>query len=206
MEINFYFQIIVIIVSIVFHELSHGYVAYFLGDPTAKYAGRLTLNPLKHLEVFGSVLVPVLTYALGGVVFGWAKPVPYNPYNIKNKYGEVLIAIAGPISNFLIALVFALYFRSMGIDAIYEPAGQLALLIVLVNVTLGIFNLIPIPPLDGFKVFTGLLPYNFRYIKEYIEKNIILFIIIFIFGFSFIMDPAVGFLFKILTGVAIGGF
>lgn len=87
MEINFYFQIAVIIVSIVFHELAHGYTAYFLGDPTAKYEGRLTLNPLKHLEIFGSILVPFITYALGGVVFGWAKPVPYNPYNIKNKYG-----------------------------------------------------------------------------------------------------------------------
>jgi Zn-dependent protease len=201
MEINFYFQIAVIIVSIVFHELAHGYTAYFLGDPTAKYEGRLTLNPLKHLEIFGSILVPIITYSLGGVVFGWAKPVPYNPYNIKNKYGEVMVAVAGPLSNFLIAFVFAMYFRSLDASALLAPNGQLALLIVMVNVTLGIFNMIPIPPLDGFKVFTGLLPYNFRYIKEYIEKNILLFIIIFIFGFSFIMDPAVTWIFRVMTGV-----
>lgn len=201
MEINFYFQIAVIIVSIVFHELSHGYVAYFLGDPTAKYAGRLTLNPIKHLELFGSVIVPILTYTLGGVVFGWAKPVPYNPYNIKNKYGEVLVAIAGPISNFLIAFVFAMYFRSLASPET-SPSGQLALLIIIVNVTLGVFNMMPIPPLDGFKVFTGLLPYNLRYIKEYIEKNMLLFIIIFIFTFSFILDPIVFWIFKLFTGVS----
>ncbi len=204
MEINFYFQIAVIIVSIVFHELAHGYTAYFLGDPTAKYEGRLTLNPLKHLEIFGSILVPFITYALGGVVFGWAKPVPYNPYNIKNKYGEVMVAAAGPLSNFLIAFVFAMYFRSLGADAVSSASANLALLIVLVNITLGIFNMIPIPPLDGFKVFTGLLPYNFRYIKEYIEKNILLFIIIFIFGFSFIMNPAVSWIFRVMTGVGGG--
>lgn len=204
MEINFYFQIAVIIVSIIFHELAHGYTAYFLGDPTAKYEGRLTLNPLKHLEIFGSILVPFITYALGGVVFGWAKPVPYNPYNIKNKYGEVMVAAAGPISNFLIAFVFAMYFRTLGAGAVMTPEGSLSLLIVMVNVTLGIFNLIPIPPLDGFKVFTGLLPYNFRYIKEYIEKNILLFIIIFIFGFSFVMDPAVTWVFRMMTGIGGG--
>jgi Zn-dependent protease len=199
MEINFYFQIAVIIVSIVFHELSHGYVAYFLGDPTAKYAGRLTLNPLKHLEVLGSILVPMITYSLGGVVFGWAKPVPYNPYNIKNKYGEVLVAIAGPISNFLIAFVFAMYFRSLLSPD--SPNGQLALLIIMVNITLGVFNMMPIPPLDGFKVFTGLLPYNLRYVKDYIEKHMLIFIIVFIFGFSFILDPVVFWMFKLLTGI-----
>jgi len=201
MEINFYFQIAVIIVSIIFHELSHGYTAYFLGDPTAKYAGRLTLNPVKHLEVFGSILVPIITYSLGGVVFGWAKPVPYNPYNIKNKYGEVIVAIAGPLSNFLIAFVFAMYFRTLGAAEMFSPNGQLALLIIMVNITLGVFNMIPIPPLDGFKVFTGILPRNFGYIKEYIEKHIFVFIIIFIFGFSFIMDPIVSLMFRLMTGI-----
>lgn len=201
MEINFYFQIAVIIVSIVFHELAHGYTAYFLGDHTAKYAGRLTLNPIRHLEIFGSILVPMLTYAMGGVVFGWAKPVPYNPYNIKNRYGEVIVAAAGPLSNILIALVFALYFRFLGSGATITPEGSLALLIVMVNITLAVFNLIPIPPLDGFKIFTGVLPYNLRYIKEYIEKNILIFILLFIFGFSFLMDPVVAFVFKLMTGV-----
>lgn len=201
MEINFYFQIAVIIVSIVFHELAHGYTAYFLGDHTAKYAGRLTLNPIRHLEIFGSILVPMLTYAMGGVVFGWAKPVQYNPYNIKNRYGEVIVAAAGPLSNILIALVFALYFRFLGSGATITPEGSLALLIVMVNITLAVFNLIPIPPLDGFKVFTGVLPYNLRYIKEYIEKNILIFILLFIFGFSFLMDPVVAFVFKLMTGV-----
>ena len=202
MEINFIFQIAVIIVSIVFHEVSHGYAAYFLGDPTAKYEGRLTLNPLKHLELFGSIIVPILTYLMGGIVFGWAKPVPYKPYNLKiPKYGEVIVALAGPVSNLLIAGVFALYFRSLGALALDTPSGHLALLIITVNITLAVFNMMPIPPLDGYKVFGGLLPYRLRYIKDFIEKNMLLFVVIFIFTFSMILDPMVFWLIKLFTGV-----
>jgi Zn-dependent protease len=204
MEINFIFQLAIIIVSIVFHELSHGYAAYFLGDPTAKYEGRLTLNPLKHLEWFGSVIVPILTYMLGGVVFGWAKPVPYNPYNLKIKrYGEMIVAIAGPLANLLIALVFSIYIRSLGAAAIVSPAGKISILIVLVNLTLATFNMIPIPPLDGFKVFWGLLPYRMARLRTLIEKNMLVFLIIFLLTFSIILDPIVAFLFHLFTGITI---
>jgi Zn-dependent protease len=202
MEINFYVQIAVIIISIVFHELSHGYAAYFLGDPTAKYAGRLTLNPLKHIEIFGSIIVPIITALMpGGIVFGWAKPVPYNPYNLKGRYGEVIVAIAGPMSNVLIAIVFALYFRTLGSAEILVPNGQLALLIVMVNITLAVFNMMPVPPLDGFKVFTGILPLRFRYVKDWIEKNMLLFVLIFIFSLSIVLDPIVLWLFKMFVGI-----
>jgi Zn-dependent protease len=202
MEINFYIQIAVIIISIVFHELSHGYAAYFLGDPTAKYAGRLTLNPIKHIEIFGSIIVPIITALMpGGIVFGWAKPVPYNPYNLKGRYGEVIVAIAGPLSNILIAIVFALYFRTLGAAEILAPNGQLALLIVMVNITLAVFNMMPVPPLDGFKVFTGVLPLRFRYVKDWIEKNMLLFVLIFIFSLSIVLDPIVFWLFKIFVGI-----
>ena len=204
MEINFVFQLAIIIVSIVFHELSHGYAAYFLGDPTAKYAGRLTLNPLKHLEWFGSLIVPLLTYMLGGVVFGWAKPVPYNPYNLKIKrYGEMIVAFAGPLSNLLIALVFSLYIRVLGEGLATSPAGHIAVLIVLVNLTLAAFNMIPIPPLDGFKVFWGLLPYRFNRLREFIERHMLVFLIVFLLTFSVILNPMVSFLFKLFTGIEI---
>jgi len=202
-EIGFIFQIVIIVVSIVFHELSHGYAAYFLGDPTAKYAGRLTLNPFKHLEIFGSFIVPLLTFAFGGIVFGWAKPVPYNPYNLRaKKYGEVIVALAGPVSNLLIATVFALYIRSIGGDIGSSPAGQLAVLIVLVNLTLAIFNLIPIPPLDGSKILWGLLPYRWHPVKDFIERNMIAFIIVVILTISFILNPIVSTLFSLLTGIS----
>lgn len=202
MEINFIFQLVIIMVSIVFHELSHGYAAYFLGDPTAKYAGRLTLNPIKHLEIFGSVIVPILSYMLGGIVFGWAKPVPYNPYNLRMKrYGEVVVALAGPASNLLIAGFFALYFRLANLSL--EAGGQatLVILIVIVNITLAIFNLMPIPPLDGFKILWGIVPYRFHFIKEFIERNMLVFLLLFIIFFSYLIDPIIFWIFKLLTGL-----
>src|SRR4051812_387507 len=100
------FTILIIIMSVVIHEVSHGYAAYLQGDPTAKLEGRLTLNPIVHMDLFGSVIVPIIT-TLGGFTFGWAKPVPYNPYNLKNqRSGEFFVAVAGPVSNLLVALVF----------------------------------------------------------------------------------------------------
>lgn len=210
-QIGFIFQIVIIIVSIVFHELSHGYAAYFLGDPTAKYEGRLTLNPLKHMELFGSVIMPILTFWLSGMVFGWAKPVPYNPYNLHpEKYGlpqrsgELIVALAGPFANFLIAVVFSLYIRTLGAAAVSTPAGNIAILIVLVNVTLGIFNLIPIPPLDGSKILWGLLPYRFSNVKAAMERHALAFVVIAIIAALFILDPVISWVFGHLTGVTLG--
>src|SRR6185369_136655 len=112
MTTDFIFSIIILIFSVIIHEVSHGYAAYMQGDNTAKYAGRLTLNPLKHLEWFGSFFLPVISYFLGGFIIGWAKPVPFNPYNLRNhRWGEALVAVAGPAANILIALIFGLSIR-----------------------------------------------------------------------------------------------
>jgi Zn-dependent protease len=150
------FLYIVIVISAVFHEYSHGWMANHLGDPTAKYAGRLTLNPLKHLDPIGTVILPLfLLFFLGGFI-GWAKPVPYNPFNLRDqKYGSAKVGIAGPGSNFLIALIFGLVLR------FFPPAGFLYLAftwIIYINIFLGLFNLIPIPPLDGSKLLMDFFP------------------------------------------------
>jgi len=156
------FVIAVIMFSAVIHEVMHGVAADKLGDPTARYAGRLTLNPLKHLDPFGSVLLPViLALTNSPILFGWAKPVPYNPYNLTGspRYGEAIVAGAGPASNFAIALIAALVIRA---NILPTELNSIVFIIVLVNIMLGIFNLIPIPPLDGSKVLTAILPLGLR--------------------------------------------
>src|SRR3990167_11543260 len=119
MAIDVIFQIAVLIMSVVIHEVSHGYVANSLGDPTARLEGRLSLNPIRHLDPFGSILVPIVT-SLSGFTFGWAKPVPYNPYNLRNgRRGEVMVALAGPLSNIIIALFFYCSFRLLPREILY---------------------------------------------------------------------------------------
>lgn len=152
--------IAVLVMSIVLHEVAHGYAANWLGDPTAHLAGRLTVNPMKHIDPLGSVIIPAMLYLSGTeFMFGWAKPVPYNPYNLKNqKWGEAFVAFAGPGTNFLLALIFAVVVSvrdSLGLDASFV---DLASYIVFINVFLGMFNLIPFPPLDGSKVIEPFLP------------------------------------------------
>mgnify|MGYP005839538953 CR=1 FL=1 len=156
---EFIFVIVVLILSIVIHELAHGYAALAQGDPTAKYAGRLTMNPIKHLDLMGSFIVPFLLYILSvGVILGWAKPVPYNPYNLRNqRWGETLVSVAGPASNLVVALIFGLLIR-FGSGFLSQDATLLAGLIVIINIVIAIFNLIPIPPLDGSKILFDILP------------------------------------------------
>lgn len=155
------FTIVVLIFSIILHEVAHGYAAQSLGDPTAKLAGRLTLNPISHIDPVGSVLIPallVLTHA--GVMFGWAKPVPYNPYNLKNqRWGEAIVGAAGVLTNLGVAVLFAVITRVAVANGMTEFAS-LAAVVVLVNLSLGLFNLIPIPPIDGYTVLRGVLPYK----------------------------------------------
>lgn len=158
MTVETIFQIAILIFSVIVHEVSHGVAAYALGDMTAKRAGRLTLNPLPHIDPMGSIILPglmVLTHS--PILFGWAKPVPYNPYNFQKggRYGEALVAFAGPGSNFALALIFGLVIR---FGFVPEAALTLAFVAVYTNILLGIFNLIPIPPLDGSKVLAGILP------------------------------------------------
>lgn len=152
-----------VLAAITVHEVSHGYVAYLLGDPTAKNAGRLTLNPLKHLDPLGTLAL-VLTRMIG-----WAKPVPVDPrYFADPKRGMMLVSVAGPASNFAMALVFALLYHALifswGImggqssSAVFTPLVLMCQAGVVINLALGIFNLLPIPPLDGSKILAGLLP------------------------------------------------
>ena len=195
------FEIIVLIFSIIIHEISHGYVAELLGDPTARLQGRLTLNPLKHIDPVGSILVPLVTFFTAGFAFGWAKPVPFNPYNLKNRRsGELLIALAGPFSNFLIAFVFGMIIRfGLGTSQVFF---QLCAYIVLINLSLGVFNLIPFPPLDGSKIIFVFFPQNPRWmqIRRNIEQySIFLLLILVIFLWSYI-TPIIPALFVIFTG------
>src|SRR3989344_5802398 len=155
MNLDFVFSIAILIMSVVIHEVSHGYAAYFQGDKTAEYQGRLTLNPLMHLDIWGSLLVPIISYSLGGFIIGWAKPVPYNPYNLRNqRWGEAIVAVAGPASNIVMATIFGLLIRFTGV-ALPESFIQIAATAVFINILLAIFNLVPVPPLDGSKGGTG---------------------------------------------------
>ena len=180
------FYLIALIFSVMIHELAHGYVANSLGDPTAKYAGRLTLNPIKHLDPFGSVILPLLflliSFLPGGqsFIFGWAKPVPINPYNFKDqKWGTLKVSIAGPASNFAVAIVFGLAIRFLPATGALAPLIQLFSIIVFLNILLGLFNLIPIPPLDGSWILFRFLPQGSEKVKMFLQQYG-LFILIFL--------------------------
>lgn len=161
-----------ILIAITFHEVAHGYVAFRLGDPTAKLLGRLTLNPIAHIDLFGTIIMPIMLFVLteGQFVFGYAKPVPINPTNFKNpRKGMALSAAAGPVTNILIALASVILLKfviapvsGLAPDTVQETLMKPLLMIfsasVIVNVVLASFNMIPIPPLDGGRVLTGLLP------------------------------------------------
>ena len=148
-------SLLVLLFSIVIHEVAHGSVAYSLGDSTAKDAGRLTLNPISHLDPIGSIILPIFLIFLGGPIIGWAKPVPINPYNFNDqKWGEVKVSIAGPLANFSLALIFGLLVMFVNLP---ESFLVVSLLVIFYNVVLGLFNLIPIPPLDGSHILFSLL-------------------------------------------------
>jgi len=196
------FQIIILVFSVVVHEVSHGFVADKLGDPTARQLGRLTLNPLKHLDPFGSVILPLLLAMLPtGIVFGWAKPVPYNPANLKNPERDgALIAAAGPISNIGIAVIFAIIFRAIHAFGGSGTELLLALLsfVILINILLAIFNLVPIPPLDGSKVLFAFLPFQAIKTRTFLEQYGFLILLAFIFfGFRLII-PVIYWIYNVL--------
>jgi Zn-dependent protease len=156
------FVIVVIIFSAVIHEVMHGLAADYLGDKTARYAGRLTLNPIPHIDPFGSIILPViLTLSNSPLFFAWAKPVPYNPYNLRpGRFSEAIVAFAGPLSNLVLALLFGVLIR-LGVFS--HDINSVLFLVVVINTMLFLFNLIPVPPLDGSKVIEALLPPSLQY-------------------------------------------
>lgn len=197
--------LVILIFSVILHELSHGAVAERLGDDTARLAGRLTLNPLPHLDLFGSILLPLFLFLVGSpVIFGAAKPVPVNFFNLRNpKRDMALVSLAGPGANFLIALAFALPIR-LGLLAPGHLAYQVFLQAVLLNLVLGIFNLLPIPPLDGSKVVASLFSDQVMYrILAWERYGFILIIAFLYLGLiNVILVPILRFLSQIFLGFA----
>ena len=207
---EFLFVIIILIMSVVIHEVAHGYAALALGDTTAKYQGRLTLNPVAHLDPVGSFLVPIVGYLLGGFVIGWAKPVPFNPYNLRPgrwglpaQAGEALVAVAGPLSNIAIAAVFGLIIRTVNSGAVFGPTALgLMSFIVLINITLALFNLLPVPPLDGSKILFAIMPQSLQSFRYAFERIGFLIVLLLVFSVWQFLTPFIYRVFSILTGLA----
>lgn len=175
------FSLIILLFSIVIHEVSHGSMANLLGDPTAKSAGRLSLNPIKHLDPIGSVIIPIflLIFSGGRFAFGWAKPVPINPYNFKNPRRDgAKVAFAGPAANILVALFFGLILRFFSLSS---TLFILFSIICLLNLLLAIFNLVPIPPLDGSHILFSFLPERFQNLKIFLQQFGLFILLFFIF-------------------------
>ena len=195
-------QALIILLSISMHESAHAYVAYKMGDPTAKYLGRVTLNPLKHIDLWGTIIIPgILILLRSPFVFGWAKPVPVNPNNFYNrKKGEILTSIAGPLSNFLLAIVAGLILRftyKIG----NQPLNMLLSILFILNMFLALFNLIPIPPLDGSHVLENLLSYRARLIYDRIlPYSFILILLVW-----WIFSPLFPLLINLFAYIIIGG-
>jgi Zn-dependent protease len=199
---------IVLILSIIVHEVAHGYAADSLGDPTARLARRLTLNPLPHVDLMGSIIIPaLLIFTNSPILFGWAKPVPYNPYNLRAKrWGETLVAVAGSATNLLLAIIFGLIIRfGAGLPA---AAISLAATIAFINLFLGLFNLIPFPPLDGFTALRSALSWNLSSGLQRFEQrmrsmgavSLILFLLVFSYVFASPFFNFVVWIFQLLTG------
>lgn len=190
------FFVIVIIFSAIIHEFSHGWMADVLGDPTARYAGRLSLNPLVHIDPIGSVLLPLLLIPTG-LLFAYAKPVPYNPYNLKDqRLGPLWVALAGPGSNIILALVFGIFLRAMPLG----PMTPFMSIIVYANIMLAVFNMVPIPPLDGSKLLYALLPSGMAHVQQTLDRYGIFLLFAFIFFGSHLIHPIVNWLFVLFTG------
>jgi len=200
MQIDFIFQIAILIISVMAHEVAHGAAAYAFGDPTAKNEGRLSLNPFRHIDLFGSIILPTLLYLThAGFLIGWAKPVPYNPYNLRNRrLGEFCVSIAGIATNFLIAFIFAWFIKFAVVLNLSQPVINLIGYIILLNVTLGVFNLVPIPPLDGSKILFTLVPYRYEHHIITLEKYGFYFLIIFIVFFGSLISDAVFAILKLM--------
>lgn len=201
LSLIFYF--IIIIPSAIIHEYAHGWMAERLGDPTARYAGRLTIDPRAHIDLWGTILLPLLlffiTFQSGRpFLFAYAKPVPFNPYNLRNqRWGPALVGIAGPLANLLLAASFAVVARFMPAS----PALPLLHAIVYANVLLMVFNLVPIPPLDGSKILYAVLPDSASNLKMFLERYGFFILLFFVFFLFRLIAPVIEFIFRLLVGV-----
>jgi len=186
-----------LIIAMTVHEFSHGWVAYKLGDPTAKYPGRLTLNPLAHIDLFGTIILPLLLFMSTGFAIGWAKPVPINYWALKNPKKDIIwVGLAGPLANIAFALSLSLIWRiiplSYFVAVVFEK-------LIYINLLLGVFNLIPIPPLDGSRIVMGILPDDLASGYAAIEPYgfIIVAALVWLGMFDFLVWPLV----KIISGL-----
>lgn len=205
MSILTIFGLVVFIYSVVIHEVSHGLAAQALGDDTARLMGRLSLNPIRHLDIFGSVLLPLMLLTLGSpFVFGYAKPVPYNPLHLHDqKYGPIKVALAGPLSNIALAIIFGLVLRFFPDSLPFVGLiPQLFSIIVAVNLVLAVFNLFPVPPLDGHWVLVSLLPARYHGFRLMLYKYSIFWFLAFIVLIYPLVYPLVPYLFRLITGIA----
>ncbi|MEI6042079.1 MAG: site-2 protease family protein [bacterium] len=195
-------SIAILVFSVVIHEVSHGLAALSQGDQTAKIMGRLTLNPIKHIDPFGSIILPLLCAILpGGIILGWAKPVPVNFNALKSgKKGEALVAFAGPLSNIVLAVIAGLTIRFFGLG-LPGPAIVALEIIVLTNLVLATFNLVPIPPLDGSRILSAILPQKARYIMHTLERYGLLFSLLFVFFLWQLIIPVVYFIAYAISGL-----
>jgi Zn-dependent protease len=180
--LNAALMVVVLLFSIIIHEVAHGYVALLNGDPTARMLGRITLNPGPHIDPVGTILLPlILLLSHAGILFGWARPVPVNPLNYRNyRWGEITVSAAGPLSNLALAAMFAFLLR-LGLG----NAGlmKLASYGVSINIFLALFNLVPIPPLDGSHILAILLPRDLARLYAYLEPvGFILILVLFYTG------------------------
>ena len=208
------FYVLILLFSIVIHEVSHGLMARKLGDKTAEHEGRLTLNPIVHIDPIGSIFLPLLlVISHSPFLVGWAKPVPYNPYNFYNKpwitkWGEALVAFAGPLSNIIIILVFGLFLRFFDLISsvlpfftFFTPALPLVSTIVIVNIVLAVFNLVPIPPLDGSKILFAFLPQSLYKVRAFLEHYSLILSLFFIFFLWGYLSPLILVLYHLVVGI-----